>query len=115
MQFVQYDLLFSIFGGRSNPFPAKGLRRQLEGTEAAAKWSGTALALSYFGRNHIRVGGIAMNRISNLFPCNRFPRPLSSRQMPPVKRTRPEVEAMLRDMAYVLQLTRSLKESIVLR
>ena len=55
-----------------------------------------------------------MNRISNLFPCNRFPRPTSSKR-PPLMRTRAEVEAMLRDMAYVLHLTRSLKESIVTR
>jgi hypothetical protein len=54
-----------------------------------------------------------MNRISNLFPCNRFPRPLSSKRTPRAMRTRPQVEAMLRDMAYVLHLTRSLKESIV--
>ena len=56
-----------------------------------------------------------MNRISNLFPRNRFPRPLSSKRMPPLMRTRPQVEAMLRDMAYVLHLTRSLKESIMVR
>jgi hypothetical protein len=56
-----------------------------------------------------------MNRISNLFPRNRFPRPLSSERTPPLMRTRPQVEAMLRDMAYVLHLTRSLKESIVTR
>ena len=54
-----------------------------------------------------------MNRISNRFPCNRFPKPRSSKRMPPLMRTRPQVEEMLRDMAYVLQLTRSLKESIV--
>jgi hypothetical protein len=56
-----------------------------------------------------------MNRISNRFPCHRFPRPLSSKGTPPVMRTRPQVEAMLRDMAYVLQLTRSVKESIEAR
>jgi hypothetical protein len=54
-----------------------------------------------------------MNRISNLFPYNRFPRPLSSKRLAPSMRTRPQVEAMLRDMAYVLHLTRSVKESIV--
>jgi hypothetical protein len=53
-----------------------------------------------------------MNRISNQFPRNRFQRPLSSQRMPPLMRTRPQVEAMLRDMAYVLHLTRSLKESM---
>jgi len=53
-----------------------------------------------------------MNRISNHFPCPRFPRPLSSKRTPPLMRTRPQVEAMLRDLAYVLHLTRSLKESI---
>jgi hypothetical protein len=56
-----------------------------------------------------------MNRTSILFPRNRFPRPLSSKRTPPSMRTRPQVEAMLRDMAYVLNLSRSLKESIVAR
>lgn len=54
-----------------------------------------------------------MNRISNQFPRNRFARPLSPKQAPPLMRTRAQVEAMLRDMAYVLHLTRSLKESMV--
>ena len=54
-----------------------------------------------------------MNRTSILFPSNRFPRPLSSKRVPPLMRTRPQVETMLRDMAYVLRLTRSLKESIL--
>jgi hypothetical protein len=35
--------------------------------------------------------------------------------MAPAKRTRAEVEAMLWDMAYVLHLTRSVKESIEVR
>jgi hypothetical protein len=56
-----------------------------------------------------------MNRISNRFPRNRFPKPRSSKRVPPLMRTRPEVETMLRDMAYVLHLTRSLKESMVAR
>ncbi len=54
-----------------------------------------------------------MNRIANRFPCNRFPRPLSSERPPPLMRTRPQVEAMLQEIAYVLRLTRSLKASIV--
>jgi hypothetical protein len=73
------------------------------------------VALYIIGMNHIRAGGKAMNRTSILFPRNRFPKPRSSKRMPPLLRTRPEVEAMLRDMAYVFQLTRSLKESIVTR
>ena len=56
-----------------------------------------------------------MNRTSILFPSNRFPRPLSSKRVPPLMRTRPDAEAMLRDMAYIFHITRSLKESILAR
>lgn len=53
-----------------------------------------------------------MNRISNHLPRHRFQRQLSSKQAR-LPQGRLDAEAMLRDMAYVLHLTRSVKESIV--
>ncbi|HBI42558.1 MAG TPA: hypothetical protein DDY78_06825 [Planctomycetales bacterium] len=47
------------------------------------------------------------------FPRNQFPRPFSSKRVPTPIQPRPEAEAMLRDMAYVFHITRSLKESIM--
>ena len=56
-----------------------------------------------------------MNRISHLFPRDRFPKASTSKRLPGPRRTRAEVEAMLRDVAYVLRLTRSVKEEMVWR
>ncbi len=53
-----------------------------------------------------------MNRISNLFARDGFSLPQSSKRDMSI-RTRPQVEAMLRDIAHVLHLTRSLKESML--
>lgn len=56
-----------------------------------------------------------MNRILKHLPCNRLSHSISPKQLPSLPRSRQDVEAMLRDMAYVLHLSRSLKESMLAR
>jgi hypothetical protein len=53
-----------------------------------------------------------MNRISNLLPRSRFLRPVSPKRDLHLQSRRMDVEAMLREAAYILHLTRSVKESI---
>ena len=53
-----------------------------------------------------------MNRILKHYPCNRLSRPNLPKRSPASPKSRPACRSVLRDMAYALRLSLSLKDLI---